>query len=80
MDHSRKEQGVRIPHDQLSPEALRGLIEEFVTRNGTDNGYTRGTLGQNVDMVMGQLDRGEAIILFDHMTRTANIVPRPSSP
>ncbi|MEE4114316.1 MAG: YheU family protein, partial [Desulfobacteraceae bacterium] len=31
-----------IPHRQLSPEALAGLIEEFVTRDGTDSGYTRG--------------------------------------
>ncbi len=29
---------VKIPYDQLSPEALKGVIEEFVTRNGTDYG------------------------------------------
>lgn len=78
MDQSRKEQGIPIPHDQLSREALRGLIEEFVTRNGTDNGDTRTTLAQNVKMVMAQLDRGEAVILYDHITQTANIVPNPS--
>lgn len=27
-----------VPWDQLSAEALRGLIEEFVTRDGTDYG------------------------------------------
>ncbi len=78
MNHLRNEQGVLIPHDQLSPEALQGLIEEFVTRNGTDNGDTRTTLAQNVEMVMGQLNRGEAVILYDHTTQTANIVPNPS--
>ncbi len=79
MDQSRKEEGIRIPHDQLSPDALRGLIEEFVTRNGTDNGDTRSTLEQNVLMVMGQLNRGEAVILYDQNSQTANIVPNPSS-
>ena len=79
MNQIRKEQGVRIPHRQLSPDALQGLIEEFVTRYGTDGGYTRTTLEQNVQMVMGQLDRGEAVILYDHVTRTANIVPNPST-
>ena len=78
MHHPRNEQGVLIPHDQLSPEALQGLIEEFVTRNGTDNGDTRTTLEQNVKMVMEQLSRGEAVILYDHITQTANIVPNPS--
>jgi hypothetical protein len=36
--------GIFIPHDRLSHKALQGLIEEFVTRNGTDTGYTDGGL------------------------------------
>ena len=78
MDYPRKERGVRIPHEQLSPEALQGLIEEFVTRHGMDGGYTRNTLEQNVQMVMGQLKRGEIAIFYDQVTQSANIVPNPS--
>lgn len=74
--HQKNERGVTIPHKKLSPEALRGLIEEFVTRHGTDGGYTRKTLQQNVDMVMGQLNRGEAVVRYDEITQTANIVPK----
>jgi len=40
-----------IPYEKLSPEALDGLIEEFVTRPGTDTGYIKNTLEQNMDMV-----------------------------
>ena len=80
MEQSRKEAGIHIPYDQLSCEALRGLIEEFVTRNGTDKGDTQSTLEQNVAKVMGQLNRGEAVILYDQISKTANIVPNPSSP
>jgi uncharacterized protein YheU (UPF0270 family) len=29
---------IEVPHCALSPEALRGVIEEFVTRAGTDYG------------------------------------------
>ncbi len=29
---------LKVPYDQLSPEALQGVIEEFVTRDGTDYG------------------------------------------
>jgi hypothetical protein len=43
-----REEILVIPHQQLSPEALSGLIEEFVTRDGTDSGYTRGSLAENV--------------------------------
>ena len=65
-----------IPYEKLSSEALNGLIEEFVTRPGTDTGYTENTLEQNVDMVKRQLKRGDARIVYDPETRTANIVSR----
>ena len=29
---------LKIPYDQLNPETLHGVIEEFVTRDGTDYG------------------------------------------
>lgn len=64
-----------IPHQRLSPEALTGLIEEFVTRDGTDSGYTRGSLEENVAMVRRQLDRGQAVIVFDDRSKTCNIMP-----
>lgn len=64
-----------IPHKELSPEALSGLIEEFVTRDGTDSGYTRGSLAENAAMVHRQLDAGQAVIVYDNHTNTCNIVP-----
>jgi uncharacterized protein YheU (UPF0270 family) len=63
-----------IPHKRLSAEALTGLIEEFVTRDGTDSGYTRGSLAENVAMVRRQLDGGEALIVYDVRTRSSNII------
>jgi len=65
-----------IPHEQLSQEALKGLIEEFVTRDGTDTGYTDGSLEGNIEMVMRQLKRGDVCIVYDEATQTANIVPK----
>jgi uncharacterized protein YheU (UPF0270 family) len=65
-----------IQHERLSKEALQGLIEEFVTRDGTDTGYTDGSLEESVKMVMRQLRRGDVIIVFDEATETANIVPK----
>lgn len=64
-----------IPHRQLSPEALAGLIEEFVTRDGTDSGYTRGSLEESMAMVRRQLDTGTAVIVFDGESQTWNIMP-----
>ena len=64
-----------IPHRDLSPEALSGVIQEFVTRDGTDSGYTRGSLEENMAMVRRQLDSGRAVIVFDNQTQSCNIVP-----
>jgi len=71
--------GITIPHDRLSQTALQGLIEEFVTRDGTDTGYTDGSLDKNVEMVIRQLKRGDVVIVYDEATETANIVPKEFS-
>jgi len=63
-----------IPYERLSPEALLGLIEEFVTRDGTDSGYTGKSLDENVAMVRRQLKQGQALIVFDQESNTCNIV------
>jgi uncharacterized protein YheU (UPF0270 family) len=73
-----REEILIIPHQQLSSEALSGLIEEFVTRDGTDSGYTRGSLAENTSMVRRQLDAGQAVIVYDNRAQTCNIRPAES--
>jgi uncharacterized protein YheU (UPF0270 family) len=65
-----------IPHEKLSPEALQTLIEEFVTRDGTDTGYEKKSLENDVAMVKRQLKRGDVLIVYDKSTKTSNIVPK----
>jgi len=67
---------VIVPYEKLSAKALRGLIEEFVTRPGTDTGYMEGGLENNVEMVMMQLKLGDVFIVYDESTQTANLVPK----
>ena len=65
---------MEIPLDQLSPDALRSLVEEFVTRDGTDYGAVERSVDDKIEHVMRQLDAGDARIVFDPETQTANIV------
>lgn len=65
---------VEVPHTELSPEALRGVIEAFVLREGTDYGEREFSLDQKVADVLRQLERGEARILFDPDSETVNVV------
>jgi hypothetical protein len=66
--------GVELPLDALSPEALRNMVEEFVTRDGTDYGAVELGVEEKVAQVMAQLRSGEARLVFDPETETANIV------
>ena len=65
---------VTVPYTELSEEALRGVIESFVLREGTDYGEQEFSLDQKVAHVLGQLRRGEAQIVFDPATETIDIV------
>ena len=65
---------VKIPYDQLSPEALQGVVEEFVTRDGTDYGEVEVPLETKISQVMAQLRSGKAVIVFDQETETCTIL------
>jgi uncharacterized protein YheU (UPF0270 family) len=62
---------MRIPHKQLSPAALRAIVEEFVTRDGTDH----SSVEQRIEVVLRQLEAGLIEMHFDDETETCNIVP-----
>jgi len=67
---------VQIPIERLSPEALNGLIEEFVTRNGTDYGLREHTLEEKTSAIVRQLERGEVVVVFDAESESCNIVSK----
>ncbi|HBT87329.1 YheU family protein [Desulfobacter sp.] len=43
---------VKIPYYQLNPEALHGVIEKFVTRDGTDYGEVEIPLETKIAQVL----------------------------
>jgi hypothetical protein len=67
---------VEVPYDQLSPEALLGVIKEFVTREGTDYGHVEITFEAKIEQVRRQLERGEVLVLFDAKAETINLVSK----
>lgn len=65
---------VEIPHTELSADALQGLIESFVLREGTDYGESDFSLQQKVAHVMRQLERREAQVMFDPDSESVTII------
>ncbi len=72
--------GVELSPDDLSPETLRGLVEEFVTRDGTDYGAVERGVEEKITQVLAQLRSGEARLVFDPQTETANVAPARDLP
>lgn len=68
---------VAVPHTELSADALRGVIESFVLREGTDYGTRDVSLEDKVAQVLRQLERGEARIMFDPASESITIVVVP---
>ncbi len=65
---------VVVPHTELSPELLRGVVESFVLREGTDYGEREVSLEQKVANVIRQLERREAHIVFEPESESVSIV------
>lgn len=68
--------GIEVPYKRLSSEALEGLIEEFVGREGTDYGHAEQPFEKKVAAVVRQLESGRAVVLYDEETGSCNIVTR----
>jgi len=62
-----------IPVNKLSARALQGVIEEFISRNGTDYGAMEVPLETSIRQVKANLKSGAAILIYDDETETTNI-------
>lgn len=62
-----------IPWQNIAPETLINLIEQFVLREGTDYGEVEMSLNDKVDYVKRQLQSGEAVIVFSELHESVDI-------
>lgn len=65
-----------IPVEQLSAAALRGLIEEFITREGTDYGVSEYSLDDKVGHIERQIAAGDVVIVFNAEQNSCTLLPR----
>lgn len=69
------EEGVVVPHDRISPDTLRKMVEEFVTRDWSETSDAGCTLDEKIEQVIQQLKNDKAKVVFDLTTETCNIIP-----
>lgn len=63
----------KIPVSKLSARALKGVIDEFLSREGTDYGAIEASYDAKFKQIKRALENGSAILLFDDETETTNI-------
>jgi len=75
QEMKERQELVEVPFSELSDEALRGVVESFVNREGTDYGAVERILDDKVADVMRQLEAGNARLVFDPETESIQIIP-----
>jgi len=71
---------VEIPWRKLSEEALTAVIEEFVTREGTEYGAREYSLAEKVAQVRAQLRGGKLGLDYDAESGTCQLFVKQSRP
>lgn len=76
MNEEEDSKPVEIPHAELAPATLRAVVESFILREGTDYGAQDSPFERKVADVMRQLERREAVIVYDPGSDSVDIVVR----
>ena len=63
-----------VPFENLSADALTGVIEDFINREGTDYGLEEVDHETKIQQILSQLRSGQALIAFDNNTETVTII------
>ncbi|MBF0195986.1 MAG: YheU family protein [Magnetococcales bacterium] len=64
---------MEIPVGQLSSQALEGIIEEFITREGTEYGLVEKPLQLKIAEVMAQIEAGKVVIRYDTASQSCSL-------
>lgn len=65
---------VLIDSAQLSAEALQGLMEEYVSRDGTDYGFVELTLDEKCQQLRKAIESKLLHIVFDTDTEMVDLI------
>ncbi len=65
-----------IAIEGLSQQALYGVIEAFILREGTDYGEIEISLDEKIAQVHQQLVLGNLVLVFSELHQTVNIMPK----
>lgn len=78
MNKMKPMDSIIVPMDQLSEQALEGLISEFILREGTDYGVQEVSYEAKQAQILRQLKAGHILIVYDPAEESCSIVRKES--
>ena len=76
MDELAGEEALLIPWQSLSEEALCGVLEEYITRDGTDYGASELSLETRLQRARQQLKNGDVQLVFNSIEQSCQVITR----
>lgn len=76
MTKTTKELPVEVPWQQIETTTLKRMLEEFISREGTDYGQTEYSLEDKIARLMKQLEKGKAAIVFESESETFTLISK----
>ncbi|MDG0816298.1 YheU family protein [Bdellovibrio svalbardensis] len=74
MNQEENQPPVEIQKDNLSAEALEGIIESYILREGTDYGVQEVSFDKKKEQIARQIDKKEIRIVFDFNTESVTLM------
>lgn len=65
-----------IPYDSLGKDTLEAILDDIVSREGTDYGDYDLSSEQKRQQALNALKSGSAVLLFDTESETIKMVPK----
>ena len=65
---------IDVPYEQLDPQTLRRMIEDFITAEWSDFGAEHSELEGKIDQVLRQLKKKRAKVVFNLESQAVHIV------
>jgi uncharacterized protein len=67
---------IHVPESRLAADALQQLLEEFVTRDGTDYGLREHSTEDKVLALRGQMKAGDVVLVYEVESESWDLLPR----
>jgi len=73
-EEERPQPPIEVPAEALSAEALDGIIDNFILREGTDYGAQEVSREAQIQRVRKQIDKGDVKIVYDPNTESVTLM------